>query len=323
MTIPVSSLNWATQIPIAAFPVFRMKRDSTCCTHWNAEWAHPPLRTFFKPTLPTLLTRLSLPMDFGSFLQHTSKEMRQLLISIGMLGIINLACLRRRPTLTPRMPKQIHVVSHGPHCLDGVAAAVAVARYHAGQGEVIARFAANSEIDRVLQSFDPPPGPETELWITDISWREPATDVHLSRLAARGVRIFWVDHHRSALERLPIRCSVREACLSGLAFTKNPLSSPTGRWRRGRTPGHLMIPKGRWPVEINPRSRGYAHKPSSCARHLWSWTVGPLTGCHARRARGTSRPYRSPDCRSYGSGYTSARTPGCCQGRGAMPTSKR
>jgi len=100
------------------------------------------------------------------------------------------------------MNTHVHVVSHGPHCLDGVAAAVAVARYHAGRAGVAARFASNSEIDHVLQTLTPEPGRNTELWITDISWREAATDAHLRALAAAGARIYWIDHHRTALERV-------------------------------------------------------------------------------------------------------------------------
>jgi oligoribonuclease NrnB/cAMP/cGMP phosphodiesterase (DHH superfamily) len=99
------------------------------------------------------------------------------------------------------MQKQVQIVSHGPHCLDGVAAAVAVARFFAGTADVVPRFAGNSEIDDVLRSLSPFPGRETELWITDISWREPETDAHLRALAGSGVRIFWIDHHRTALER--------------------------------------------------------------------------------------------------------------------------
>ena len=99
------------------------------------------------------------------------------------------------------MPKTVHVVSHGPTCLDGVTAAVAVARYYGDRARVEARFASNSEIDAVLQALQPGGGGEHELWITDISWRDPATDAHLRELAARGVRIFWIDHHRTALER--------------------------------------------------------------------------------------------------------------------------
>src|SRR2546428_2581795 len=99
------------------------------------------------------------------------------------------------------MPKQVHVVSHGPHCLDGVAAAVAVARYQEGRAEVVPHFAGNSEIDAVLRGLALDPTRDPELWITDISWREPETDAHLRALAAAGVRIYWIDHHRTALER--------------------------------------------------------------------------------------------------------------------------
>jgi hypothetical protein len=100
------------------------------------------------------------------------------------------------------MRPQIQIVSHGPHCLDGVTAAAAVTRFFAGDADVSATFASNSEIDRVLQDLRPADPSETQLWITDISWREPATDAHLRALAAQGVRIFWVDHHRTALERV-------------------------------------------------------------------------------------------------------------------------
>ena len=98
------------------------------------------------------------------------------------------------------MPKTVHVVSHGPHCLDGVAAAVAVARFYAGTADVVAHFAGNSEIDGVLGALNP--GPGAELWITDISWRRPETDAHLRALAAAGTPVFWIDHHRTALERV-------------------------------------------------------------------------------------------------------------------------
>ncbi len=93
-------------------------------------------------------------------------------------------------------------MSHGPHCLDGVTSAVAVARFHAGL-EVEARFANNPEINEVLQAVPAPPAGRTqELWITDISWSQPETDAHLRALAAAGTRIVWIDHHRTAIERL-------------------------------------------------------------------------------------------------------------------------
>jgi oligoribonuclease NrnB/cAMP/cGMP phosphodiesterase (DHH superfamily) len=100
------------------------------------------------------------------------------------------------------MRQQIQIVSHGPHCLDGVTAAAAVTRYFQDEADVRATFASNSEIDEVLRSIRPENPAATQLWITDISWREPATDAHLRSLVARGVRIFWVDHHRTALERV-------------------------------------------------------------------------------------------------------------------------
>jgi oligoribonuclease NrnB/cAMP/cGMP phosphodiesterase (DHH superfamily) len=96
----------------------------------------------------------------------------------------------------------IQIVSHGPHCLDGTVAAVAVARYFEGRADVVAQFAGNSEIDAVLRTIDATPGRENELWITDISWRERETDAHLRALATAGVRLYWIDHHRTALERV-------------------------------------------------------------------------------------------------------------------------
>jgi oligoribonuclease NrnB/cAMP/cGMP phosphodiesterase (DHH superfamily) len=97
------------------------------------------------------------------------------------------------------MPDPVQIVSHGPHCLDGMAAAVAVARYFEGVAETTTRFASNSEIDRTLRALTSQAA--RELWITDISWREPETDAHLRALAGAGVRIYWIDHHRTALER--------------------------------------------------------------------------------------------------------------------------
>src|SRR5262245_56981270 len=104
--------------------------------------------------------------------------------------------------IRPPMPKTVQVVSHGPTCLAGVTAAVAVARYYGERARVNARFASNSEIDAVLQALRPEGDRERELWITDISWRDPATDAHLRDLASDGVRIYWIDHHRTALERV-------------------------------------------------------------------------------------------------------------------------
>ena len=95
----------------------------------------------------------------------------------------------------------LHIISHGPHCLDGVVSAVVVARYFEGV-EAVPHFATNREIDDVVRSISQdslPPG--AEVWITDISWTTEAADDHLCRLAERGVKIYWFDHHRTALER--------------------------------------------------------------------------------------------------------------------------
>ena len=96
--------------------------------------------------------------------------------------------------------RRITLVSHGPNCLDGLTCAVVAARYFTGRRfEPV--FSSNREIDEVLQRYDPTHPEHEELWITDISWREAATDLHLDSLVARGLRLYWVDHHRTAIDR--------------------------------------------------------------------------------------------------------------------------
>jgi len=96
--------------------------------------------------------------------------------------------------------RRVTLVSHGPNCLDGLTCAVVAARYFAGRRfEPI--FASNREIDQVLQHYDPTNPDDEELWITDISWKEPATDVHLQSLCERGLELYWVDHHKTAIDR--------------------------------------------------------------------------------------------------------------------------
>ena len=106
------------------------------------------------------------------------------------------------PALSIAPPDLVHIVSHGPHCLDGVTSAVAVARFHAGL-ELHTHFANNPEIDATIQAVPlAPAGKTQEVWITDISWRDAATDAHLRALATAGTRIRWIDHHKTAIERL-------------------------------------------------------------------------------------------------------------------------
>jgi len=95
--------------------------------------------------------------------------------------------------------KTIHVVSHGPHCFDGAAAAASIARFYDGQ-RVEAHFPSNKTIGDTLRRLRPAPG--EELWITDISWNDDATDEHLRELIASGVKVHWIDHHKTAMDRL-------------------------------------------------------------------------------------------------------------------------
>ena len=83
--------------------------------------------------------------------------------------------------------RPVHVVSHGPHCLDGVTAAVAVARYYGDRAEVAGALREQQRDRRACCGRSRRRRREHELWITDISWREPATDAHLRALAAGGI----------------------------------------------------------------------------------------------------------------------------------------
>lgn len=97
--------------------------------------------------------------------------------------------------------RRIEVISHGPSCLDGVMAAAAVERFYQ-DSSVHVRLAANGESDRVIQELKPAgDGRDDELWITDLSWTSTETATHLNELAHEGTRIFWIDHHRTAVSR--------------------------------------------------------------------------------------------------------------------------
>jgi uncharacterized protein len=103
------------------------------------------------------------------------------------------------------MPKRgertIEVISHGPSCLDGVMAAAAIRRFYQGL-RVRATLAANGESDRVIQELKPRAGGRCdEIWITDLSWTSRETAEHLNALARDGTRVFWIDHHRTAVSR--------------------------------------------------------------------------------------------------------------------------
>lgn len=79
---------------------------------------------------------------------------------------------------------------------------MAVARYYR-DAIVLPQFSSNATINEVLRNLrcEPEDG-EHEVWITDISWTDPAVDRHLQDLIDGGVAVYWIDHHRTALERV-------------------------------------------------------------------------------------------------------------------------
>ena len=80
-------------------------------------------------------------------------------------------------------------------------AAAAVARFYEGH-RVIPTLAGNDESDRVIQALRPRDlSGADEVWITDLSWTQPETAEHLKQLLADGARVYWIDHHRTAVSR--------------------------------------------------------------------------------------------------------------------------
>jgi oligoribonuclease NrnB/cAMP/cGMP phosphodiesterase (DHH superfamily) len=80
-------------------------------------------------------------------------------------------------------------------------AAAALRRFYNGE-RVYTTLAANGDSDRVLQGIKLRPGGDPgEIWITDLSWTSLDTRAHLRNLIRDGARIFWIDHHRTAVSR--------------------------------------------------------------------------------------------------------------------------
>ncbi len=107
--------------------------------------------------------------------------------------------VRTDDTLATMSTKTVWVVSHGPSCLDGAAAAAAVSRFHEPLPMRV-RFASNQDVDAILRETDPESS--DALWITDISWKDESTSAHLRQLIERGVEVHWIDHHKTAIERV-------------------------------------------------------------------------------------------------------------------------
>ena len=95
--------------------------------------------------------------------------------------------------------RTIQIVSHGPSCLDGVMAAAAIKRFYLAE-RVITTLAANGDSDRVIQGIRAKGG-DDEIWITDLSWTSTKTAEHLTNLVRNGARLYWIDHHRTAVSR--------------------------------------------------------------------------------------------------------------------------
>ncbi len=109
--------------------------------------------------------------------------------------------LYNRSLMPGKTSRTIQVVSHGPSCLDGVMAAVAIARFYDGH-KVFTTLAGNSDADRVIQALAlKSDDARDEFWITDLSWNSPATGAHLVELTDRGASVYWIDHHRTAVSR--------------------------------------------------------------------------------------------------------------------------
>jgi len=81
-------------------------------------------------------------------------------------------------------------------------AAAAVARFYDGE-RVITVLAGNNEADRTIRGLELKSQGvgNDEIWITDLSWTSPETGAHLTALVERGARVFWIDHHRTAVSR--------------------------------------------------------------------------------------------------------------------------
>ena len=95
--------------------------------------------------------------------------------------------------------REVTIVSHGPNCLDGLTCALVASRYFEDRRCNIV-FPSNRSIDDTLLEYSPADPASAELWVTDISWQGAATDRHLSWLVECGLELYWLDHHRSAME---------------------------------------------------------------------------------------------------------------------------
>ena len=107
---------------------------------------------------------------------------------------------RRGGSRAPPAPRSALVVTHGPFCLDGVAAAACVGRFY-GESRVTPVFAHPSDVDRAILKATRSSSEPQDLWIADITWKDQKTENLFKELVHQGWRIFWIDHHTIALEK--------------------------------------------------------------------------------------------------------------------------
>jgi len=100
----------------------------------------------------------------------------------------------------PDQSKPPILLSHGPGCFDGTTCAVAVARYY-GTHSLIPHFTHPSQLDSVIENLVETTSEPHDLWITDMAWKHRATDTRLRQLIDSGWKVFWIDHHRNAIEK--------------------------------------------------------------------------------------------------------------------------
>jgi oligoribonuclease NrnB/cAMP/cGMP phosphodiesterase (DHH superfamily) len=117
---------------------------------------------------------------------------------------------------TPNQGRTAIVISHGPYCLDGIASAACVGRFY-GEVNVTPFFTHPSDVDRMIKEVTQNSKQPQDLWIADITWKNPETDQYLKQLAKDGWRIFWADHHAIAIGKR--EKAIKEIGLTGWAVS--------------------------------------------------------------------------------------------------------
>lgn len=176
---------------------------------------------------------------------------------------------RVSPARTHRAPRAT-VLTHGPFCLDGMAAAVTLARFY-GPERTRPIFAHPSELDGLIEEVSRSAGPPQDLWITDITWKDPRSEAHLKTLLDKKWRVFWVDHHTIAMDKGPDalkalgfsgtvasdRYSAARLLYNFLAESKHLFGPPSKKFREFKEAVLMADDNDRW-IHRRPGSRELA-----------------------------------------------------------------